>query len=750
MWDSQDIMTNEPNKQDNESVERVINSLDNPEFEKMHVDPTPTKPATTKMPTAITNRGGYEVVRIAGVLGAGGFSPVYEGILTGDNGIEGALQILAEHCANGEVPASILGLDFENASSRIEISKPEFLQRLYDRAHLIAQKISQDKELSERTIASVDPVLLENPAVAIKMLHSSRTRTPGDKHPEADETSLYKEDTLLRRVGRYPNVHPNVVRGFTRVTTTRGPVLLEERIDGPTLEEYQNTQENRRLGYEESARIALGINEGAGYLHKFGVIHRDLKPANILIERKTSNPKIIDFNISKDLNQTGTQAVNVKGTPGYIAPELVAKGSNKANAQSDMFSVGLIFYELLTGVPLYPRTADEFVKQILEKKNPGHAARQLLPYLSDELERFLNAAIAEYPDLRLTNEQFKQQLQHIMSKKLYERPKTISPASSSKNLIQRLSRLDTIVTRRAAERDAVRARLHYCRINEKLDEIENSIKAHEYSEAYEQIDVLNKELRHQPVGVNSLIERKSMLEDKINHGLRYQKARILIKEAEKARENSEYVKAHLLLLEAEPTIAELPKNEFEETHDAYKAIKDFPERRPARGFNDYVNNYVKPVIEGWNDIERSFKEHKIVEVEQADKLIPIISDAEEWLVKHDPEKVGKEYERTNDKLHAIKTYVTTAPRFIELYRNLRNVDNALKSLEHRKSMGTTIPDTNINAKLNEITKVEMLYNDNTDTSHPLHAPFCAYASELRIALENLKQPGQPGIGLENL
>src|SRR5699024_4168443 len=123
------------------------------------------------------------------------------------------------------------------------------------------------------------------------------------------------------------------------------PYMVMEYVDGPNLKEY--IQKNSPLDLNEIIRIMDQILSAVALAHKHNVIHRDLKPQNILMD-KCSNIKIADFGIAVALNQSSiTQTNSVMGSVHYMSPEQTRGGM--VTKQSDIYSLGIILYELITG-----------------------------------------------------------------------------------------------------------------------------------------------------------------------------------------------------------------------------------------------------------------------------------------------------------------------------------------------------------------------------------------------------------------
>lgn len=140
--------------------------------------------------------------------------------------------------------------------------------------------------------------------------------------------------------------HPNIVRVYN-VDEDQGTVYIAmEFLEGEALNDLAK---RKRLSPEEIADLGAKIAEALGYAHSKGVVHRDVKPGNILV-RSDGKPKITDFGIAR-IEDTAehlmTQAGEVLGTPAYMSPEQVL--SEPVDGRSDIFSLGIILYELCAG-----------------------------------------------------------------------------------------------------------------------------------------------------------------------------------------------------------------------------------------------------------------------------------------------------------------------------------------------------------------------------------------------------------------
>ena len=189
--------------------------------------------------------------------------------------------------------------------------------------------------------------------------------------------------------------HPNIVRVYN-VDEDQGTVYIAmEFLEGEALNDLAK---RKRLSPEEIADLGATIAEGLGYAHSKGIVHRDVKPGNILV-RSDGKPKITDFGIARiedTAEHLRTQAGEVLGTPAYMSPEQVL--SEPVDGRSDIFSLGIILYELCAGERPFRGDSLGAVFQAitqatpvpLSERNPGIPA-----VLADAVERCLRRNPAE-------------------------------------------------------------------------------------------------------------------------------------------------------------------------------------------------------------------------------------------------------------------------------------------------------------------------------------------------------------------
>jgi serine/threonine protein kinase len=145
--------------------------------------------------------------------------------------------------------------------------------------------------------------------------------------------------------------HPNVARIYNLGPAEEPPHFVMEYLEGGSL-----TTAAARLAFTQKAELMLKVVGAVQFLHGQGILHRDLKPANILVGPDLE-PKLLDFGLALDLGggQRMSRAGEIAGTPEYFSPEQAA-GEQQLGPRSDVFSLGSVLYELLTGEAPFPAT----------------------------------------------------------------------------------------------------------------------------------------------------------------------------------------------------------------------------------------------------------------------------------------------------------------------------------------------------------------------------------------------------------
>jgi len=206
-----------------------------------------------------------------------------------------------------------------------------------------------------------------------------------------------QEAQLLGRLS-----HPGIARvyeaGWAETETGRRPFFAMEFVAGRSLHEYVLEHD---LDLRSKVALVSQVAEAAHYAHERGVVHRDLKPSNVLVDER-GQPKVLDFGVARPLGtgSSATQTGQLVGTLSYMSPEQAA-GEGQISARSDVYSLGVILYELLTGrLPLAidGLALHEAVRRVREED--PIAAGSVKRELKGDLETILATALAKEPARR--------------------------------------------------------------------------------------------------------------------------------------------------------------------------------------------------------------------------------------------------------------------------------------------------------------------------------------------------------------
>jgi serine/threonine-protein kinase len=187
--------------------------------------------------------------------------------------------------------------------------------------------------------------------------------------------------------------NPNIVRVYGRGVVEGRPYMASEYIKGQTLREKLRFQV--ALNLSDACEVMLQLTNGIDYIHKHGIIHRDIKPEN-LFYLSDGTVKITDFGIASPVG-TPKEGDSIQGTIFYCAPEILM--GSPAEVTSDIYSMGILFYELLTGrVPFDGKTPEEVaVKQI---KHHLPEPSKLVPSIPKSIDRIIITACRKRPEER--------------------------------------------------------------------------------------------------------------------------------------------------------------------------------------------------------------------------------------------------------------------------------------------------------------------------------------------------------------
>ncbi|MEO1130171.1 MAG: serine/threonine-protein kinase, partial [Planctomycetota bacterium] len=205
--------------------------------------------------------------------------------------------------------------------------------------------------------------------------------------------------------------HPCVATVFDGGMTNRGlPYFVMELVEGAPITDFCD---RHRLTLAERIRLLGRVCDAVQHAHTKGVIHRDLKPSNILVSydhEGNAHPRVIDFGVAKALNQPLTEATlfteqgQLIGTPEYMSPEQAEMGATGIDTRTDVYSLGVILYELLTGERPFDATSLRAaglgeIQRVIREVEPQRPSTRIQSYRAGDTE---NEAVTRVANARRT------------------------------------------------------------------------------------------------------------------------------------------------------------------------------------------------------------------------------------------------------------------------------------------------------------------------------------------------------------
>jgi eukaryotic-like serine/threonine-protein kinase len=228
--------------------------------------------------------------------------------------------------------------------------------------------------------------LLER-TVAIKILHEHHSR-------DADYVERFRREA--RTAARVQ--HPNIVTVIDRGQADGRQFIVFEYVDGENLK--QLVEREGRLPVRRALELGIEVGRALAFAHESGLVHRDVKPQNVLLGN--GDVKVTDFGIARsvDVKSGLTETGTVLGTSDYIAPEQAS--GRPVDALSDVYSLGIVLWELLAGGP--PYTGESFLAVAMRHVNdPVPSISSVRPDVPPRLETALRRAMAKEPGDRFSS-----------------------------------------------------------------------------------------------------------------------------------------------------------------------------------------------------------------------------------------------------------------------------------------------------------------------------------------------------------
>lgn len=223
---------------------------------------------------------------------------------------------------------------------------------------------------------AMDPIIKRNVAIKVSQPTSNR----------ALERFFIEAQTAGRLT------HQNMVVIYDVGMHERFCYITMEYVDGTTLEKY--CRKDQLLPVGKALETIFGVCSAIDYAHRYEIIHRDIKPSNIMLN-KEGIPKITDFGIAQMAHETSE--IGIWGTPSYISPEQLKEEA--IGSYSDIFSLGCVLYEILTGTMAFPGKNNYAIMYKITNEEPA-SVTQLRPELPGILDDIIKKALAKDPAKR--------------------------------------------------------------------------------------------------------------------------------------------------------------------------------------------------------------------------------------------------------------------------------------------------------------------------------------------------------------
>ena len=235
--------------------------------------------------------------------------------------------------------------------------------------------------------------------LVLKARHVALNRLVAIKMPRGQLVDEEDHERFLREARAAARLrHPNICPIYDVAEQSSQPYLAMAFIEGRTLKGWASQQQR---GARQCAETVAALAHAVEYAHQRGVVHRDIKPSNVMVDDETGNPVLMDFGLAKNVGEDDvqlTQSGQVMGTPAYMAPEQAAGKTDEIGPLSDVYALGAVLYELLTGRPPFIGSSGEVIHRV-QSEEPV-SPRKLAPSLHRDLETVCLKAMAKAPSAR--------------------------------------------------------------------------------------------------------------------------------------------------------------------------------------------------------------------------------------------------------------------------------------------------------------------------------------------------------------